>query len=111
MRLLAFLFEQLTKSCRRVELLLRDPLPAQVGLLVGDEVERELVAVLPQKPACEELVDLVEREGMRADEARDVGAQPCRVTQPSERLAGEACAAFGVIAVGARLTCVVQESA
>src|SRR2546423_4714384 len=40
--LLAFLFEKLTQSCSRIEFRLRDPLAAQVGLLVRHEVEREL---------------------------------------------------------------------
>ena len=81
-RLRALLLEQPTQPCRRLELVRRDLLPAQVGLLVRDEVERELVAVLAQEAACEELVDVIERKRVSAHEPRDVRAQPRRIAQP-----------------------------
>src|SRR5215210_6543967 len=61
-RLRALAPEELAQARGRVQLGVRNVLPAEVGLLVRDEVERKLVAVLAQEATGKPLVDPSERE-------------------------------------------------
>ena len=71
-RLTSLLLEQRAQPRNCVEILLRDLLAAQISLLVRDEVECKLVAVLTQETPREELVDVLERKGVRAHESSHV---------------------------------------
>src|SRR5438552_204327 len=65
-RLALLLLEQAAQPGRRRELIVRDLLSTQVGVLVRYEVEGQVVAVLAEEATREELVDALEREGVCA---------------------------------------------
>ena len=64
-----------------------------------------------EEAAGEELVDAIERKGVRAHESRDVRAESRRVAQPPHRRGRELGAALCMVAVGRRLPEIVEERA
>ena len=98
-RLDAFLFEQTPQPRRGLDLVLSDLLAMEICLLVRDQVERKLVAVLAEEATGEELVDVFQRKGVRAYEPCDVCAKSRRVAKPPHRRGREFCAAFRMFPV------------
>ena len=64
-------------------------LAAVVGVLVVDELQRELVSVLREKPSRAQRVALPDLEHMVAHDPNDAVAQRVRIAQPKQRLPGE----------------------
>ena len=78
----------------------RSGLAAVVGVLVVDELERELVAVLREKPPRAQRVAFPDLEHVVADDPNDAVAQRVRIAQPEQRLSCELAADLLVAPVG-----------
>ena len=105
MRTQSLALEQLPKALEPCDVLVepstaRSGLSEKVGLLVVDQVECELVAVLGEEAARTHRISLADLEHVVTHDAHDAGAQRIRVAQSQERLTRELGADLLVALVG-----------